>query len=76
MNTSKAFLTKGMKRANLCLRKASLMLVFKIYFQRESNRRENIQEAMVKVRARGKLDLIPSSVSRADEIEHQDPCQL
>lgn len=32
---------------------------------------------MVRVRARGKLDLIPSSVSGAGEIEEQqDPCQL
>lgn len=50
------------------MRKARLMLVFKIHFQRESGRRENIQEAVVKVRARGKLDLIQNSVSRADEI--------
>lgn len=62
----KGFFDWGNEKANLCLRKASPMPVFMIYFQRrESERRENIQEAMVKVRARGKLDLILSSMSRA-----------
>lgn len=41
MNTSKAFSARGMKSANLYLRKARLMLVFKIHFQREWKEREH-----------------------------------
>lgn len=72
------FLTRGMKRPNLYLKKLSVMLAFKIYLQREFGRRESIQESMGKVRARGKLNLIHSNeyiVNSRDILKHQQyPC--